>query len=152
MEIAAAIGREIRQRNYGMVIGFGAASSGNQVVVSGGGSLQDAGPTTVIGQAGSGTFTIAQDGSVEANSLVLAALAGSSGTLNLGSSGATEGNVALNVGSGTISFCAGSGTINFNQGDTFTLTAGISSGSTGINGFNHLGSGTTMLTGINSYT
>jgi autotransporter-associated beta strand protein len=69
----------------------------------------------------------------------------SSGTLNIGSSGGSD--TAGTIVSPSISFGSGTGTLNFNQSDTATLTSSIS----GNGSVNQLGSGTTILSGNNSF-
>ena len=134
----------------GLVIGGGAGSTNNQVLGDGTGSSLGRDMGLTIGAAGSGTLTLARGGGVSAGSIVLAAQPGSAGTLNVGTLGGSDSN--LIIGGGPISFGAGSGTINFNQGDIFTLAADVSSGSNGVNAVNQLGSGTTILSGNNSYS
>ena len=161
---------------YG-VIGQNADSSNNSVMVSGSGSLWSNINTLTIGSAGSGTFTVANSGTIAASSITIAAQAGSSGTLNIGSLGGSD--TAVSITAPTINFGAGTGTLNFNQSDTATITSTISSGSveatrvipamttngtvyrmvnlsqetgSGTIAVNQLGLGTTIVTGSNSYS
>jgi T5SS/PEP-CTERM-associated repeat protein/autotransporter-associated beta strand protein len=131
---------------YGGVIGLNVGSSNNRVLVTGAGSTWNVHGNLTIGDAGSGTLTVANGGSAVAGAIVVASSGGSSGTLNIGSLGG--GDKAGTIDSPTIAFGAGSGTINFNQFDTSTMTSAISG-----NGFiNQLGSGTTILSGSNNYS
>ena len=132
------------QVNYGGVIGWGASSSNNSVLVTGAGSTWSNSGALTIGSSGSGTLTIANGGSVSASSITIASQVGSTGTLNFGSLGGSDTAGSL-IGPG-ISFGSGSGTINFNQVDSL-----IGSGFSGNGSLNQLGSGTTILTGTNTY-
>ncbi len=71
---------------------------------------------------------------------------GFSGVLNIGRFG--TGDAAGTLSSPTIAFNTGSGRINFNQADTTTISSAIS----GTGSLYQLGSGTTILTGHNTYT
>ena len=103
-----------------------------------------------VGYFGSGnSLTVANGGSVSATSLRIADQTDSSGTLNIGSYGGSD--TAGSIGATPITFGAGTGTLNFNQTNTTTLTQVIS-GSTGTNTVSQRGSGTTILTGDNTYT
>jgi len=133
------------QVNFGGVIGWGASSSNNSVLVTGAGSTWSNSGNLTIGYSGNGTLTIANGGSVAASAITIASQAGSSGTLNFGSLGGSDSAGSL-IGPG-ISFGSGSGTINFNQVDTLT-----GSGFSGNGCINQLGSGTTMLNGTNTYS
>jgi T5SS/PEP-CTERM-associated repeat protein/autotransporter-associated beta strand protein len=133
------------QVNYGGVIGFNASSTNNSVLVTGTGSTWSNSGDLTIGDAGEGTLTIANGGSVSANAVIIASQAGSSGTLNFGSLGGSDTAGSL-IGPG-ISFGSGSGTINFNQVDSL-----IGSGFSGNGSLNQLGSGTTTLSGTNTYS
>ncbi|GAB5559230.1 MAG: autotransporter-associated beta strand repeat-containing protein [Synoicihabitans sp.] len=110
-----------------------------------------------VGLGGSGTLTIQDGGAVNAKSgtsfTTLGNTSGSTGTLNI--TGSTTAGI-LN----TVSVHGGSGTatLNFNHTDSdyhFTKT-GASGGTavaiTGSTAVNHLGTGTTTLSGTNTYT
>ena len=138
-------------------IGHFTGSSNNSVLVTGtnstwtnnGNSYEDSG-FLYVGYQGSGnSLTVANGGSVSATSLRIAYQTDSSGTLNIGSLGGSD--TAGSIGTAPIAFGAGTGTLNFNQSDTFTLSQSIS-GNTGTNFVSQLGSGTTILTGDNTYT
>ena len=145
MTISAGGNVSSGQVNYGGVIGFNAASSNNSVLVTGTGSTWSNSSSLTIGDAGGGTLTIANGGSVSASSITIASQVGSTGTLNFGSLGGSDTAGSL-IGPG-ISFGSGSGTINFNQVDSL-----IGSGFSGNGSLNQLGTGTTTLSGNNTYT
>jgi T5SS/PEP-CTERM-associated repeat protein len=128
-------------------IGMFAISSNNAVTVTGSNSIFTNSGVLTVGDAGSGTLVVANGGSVlSAGGIVIANQSGSSGTLNIGSLGGSDTAGTLN--SSSISFGSGTGTINFNNGDVTTVSSTIS----GNGSVNQLGSGTTILTGNNSYT
>ena len=145
MTISAGGNVSSGQVDYGGVIGFDASSLNNSVLVTGTGSTWSNSGNLTIGDAGEGTLTIANGGSVSANAVIIASQAGSSGTLNFGSLGGSD--TAGNFLPPAISFGSGSGTINFNQTDTVAAT-----GFSGNGSLNQLGSGTTILTGTNTYS
>jgi T5SS/PEP-CTERM-associated repeat protein len=131
-------------------IGYTSNSSNNSVVVTGTNSTWTNTGSLSVGYFGSGnTLTVANGGSVSAASLTIASQTDSSGTLNIGSLGGSD--AAGSIGTTSITFGAGTGTLNFNQSDTLTLSQAIS-GDTGTNFVSQLGSGTTVLTGDNTYT
>ena len=131
---------------YGGVIGLNVGSSNNRVLVTGADSTWNVHGNLTIGDAGSGTLTVANGGSAVADAIMVASAGGSSGTLNIGSFGGSD--TAGTILTPTITFGSGSGTINFNQVDTATMTNIIS----GNGSVNQLGSGTTILTRSNSYS
>ena len=149
-------------------VGYSPGNSGNSVVVSGGGSISSA--STYIGRYGSSnsvlvtgsgstwtntssaplyigfggtdsSLTVADGGSVSATQTSI----GFSCVLNIGRFGTSD--AAGTLSSSTIAFGTGSGRINFNQSDTTTLSSAIS----GTGSLYQLGSGTTILTGHNTY-
>ena len=128
-------------------IGEGAGSQGT-VTVTGAGSTWSNSSGVNIGNLGTGTLTIADGGIVTAGPVVIAANAGSIGTLNIG---AGAGNPAAAPGTLTapsVAFGAGAGTINFNHTSADYVFAPAISG----NGTVNVLAGTTTLTGDNSYT
>ena len=133
--------------NYGGVIGLNSDSSNNRVLVTGNGSTWTNSGNLTIGNAGTGnSLTVANGGSAVAGAIIIGSSAGSSGSLNIGSLGGSD--TAGTISTPTITFGSGSGSINFNQVDTAMMTNRISeSGSV-----NQLGSGTTIITGNNTYT
>jgi T5SS/PEP-CTERM-associated repeat protein len=136
----------------GVVIGLSSSSSNNSVLVSGSdangisSTLSDNG-NLYVGFGGSGTLTVANAGFVIAGAgMVIANEINSVGTLNIGSF--IVSNTAGTIVTPTIAFGSGAGAINFNQINAFTLSSDIS----GNGSVNHLGTGTTILSGSNSYT
>jgi T5SS/PEP-CTERM-associated repeat protein/autotransporter-associated beta strand protein len=129
---------------------FAGLAPNNSVLVTGTGSTwANTGNLNVSFQSSGNTLTVANGGAVSANILRIATQVGSSGTVNIGSLGGSD--TAGSLGTTPITFGAGTGTLNFNQTDTATLTQLISS-STGVNTVSQLGSGTTILSGANTYT
>ena len=91
------------------------------------------------------SLTVADGGAVTATQTTIAEFAGSSGVLNIGRFG--QSDAAGTLSTPTIAFGAGSGRINFNQSNSTTLSSVIS----GTGAVYQLGSGTTILTGNNTY-
>lgn len=130
-------------------IGQNLFSMNNSVLVTGPGSTWSNNADLYVGLEGGGTLTIGSGGKVIASSVSIAYYAGSVGTVNFGTYGGSDTNVTLVTPS--ISFgnaSSSTGILNFNQRDTATFTSSI----TGGGSLNQLGSGTTILTGSNSYT
>jgi len=133
---------------YGGVIGYTTNSSNNSVLVTGSNSLWSNSGTLTIGYSGQGTLTVANGGAIAAANLVIASNSGSVGTLNFGTTGGTDSVASNSLITPSLTFGSGTGTINFNQANTAMLTSSI----TGPGTLNQLGSGTTILSGSNSYT
>ncbi len=127
-------------------IGYHAASSNNYALVTGFGSVWSNSGMLTIGEAGSGTLTVANGAAVYAGAITIAASNLSKGTLNIGSYGGNDeaGSITTDV----ISFSNGTGTINFNQRDSMSIASAI----TGNGSLMQLGTGTTTLTSSNSYS
>jgi len=133
--------------------GSGNASANNSVLVTDAGSSLTvassiAGGGITIGDTGSGTLTVANEGVIDSPNINIAANVGSTGTLNVGALGGTDTAgtiVASNIYFGTN---GGTAALNFNQTDATTVSANIQ----GDGSVNQLGSGQTILTGINTYT
>jgi len=110
-----------------------------------------------VGDSGDGTLTLQNGGTVNVNggagTVTLGTNAGAVGTLNVGNSSAAGGLNAAEVTGG-----AGSAVLNFNHTDAnyFFTRDGTSGGGsiliTGATAVNHTGSGTTILTGANTYS
>jgi len=100
-----------------------------------------------VGELGDGTLSISGSGVVKvtggSKTLMLATGVGSTGVLNVGTGG-TAGRLDANAVAGG----SGSATVNFNHVSTLTFAPQL----TGTITVNKLGSGTTILTGNNSYT
>ncbi|MBO9579692.1 MAG: autotransporter-associated beta strand repeat-containing protein [Sphingobium sp.] len=155
-------------------IGLGAGSIGDVTVI--GGSSWTLVQNLMIGAAGTGSLTIGSGSTVTSRFGEIGQAAGSDGTLTLTDGGRLKWTLAgmspffvgdagtgtLNIGaydlSGTAGFLpgnisaittgTGSGTVNFNQTDDVVLVTPIE-GSIAVN---QRGTGTTTLTGANSYT
>ena len=129
------------------IVAIGFSSLTNSALVTGNGSLLGTGTKLVVGSFGSGTLTVADGGSVVAsNQLMIAQYSGSVGTLNIGSLGGND--MGGTISSPSIAFGLGRGAINFNQANTCTLSTTIS----GAGAINQLGSGTTILSGSNTFS
>jgi outer membrane autotransporter protein len=119
------------------------------VTVTDPGSVLNAGTALTIGQFGPGTLTIANGAQVFADSVVIAQIAGSAGTLNIG---AAAGNAPVAPGTlntPTMTFGAGTGNIVFNHTDTsgsYVFAPAIS-GTGAVEVFN----GNTVVTGSSDY-
>ena len=127
-------------------IGHFSSASNNSVLVTGSNSSINANSGLYVGASGSGTLTITAGGAVVASRIDIAYDTGSVGVLNIGSYGGTDTAGTLTTPS--IVFGSGSGTINLNQVNEFTLGADIS----GPGSLNQFGTGTTTISGNNSYT
>jgi len=127
------------------------------VTVDGAGSRWSNSGNLYVGESDSGTLSISNGGAVNvaggAGTLTLARYSGSSGTLNIGAGGAAGMLNAAAVYGG-----AGTATLNFNHSDSayhFTRDGSASGTAISIGGrvsVNHVGSGTTLLTGNSSYS
>jgi T5SS/PEP-CTERM-associated repeat protein/autotransporter-associated beta strand protein len=130
-------------------IGYDAASSNNSALVTGSNSTWSNSGSLYVGYLGSSnTLTVANSGSVVASVIEIAYQSGSSGTLNIGSLGGSDG--AGTITANAINFGPGTGAINFNQTDSLTLSTAIAGTGAGL--VNQLGTGTTILSGNNTYT
>jgi T5SS/PEP-CTERM-associated repeat protein/autotransporter-associated beta strand protein len=133
--------------DYSGSIGASGTSSNNSVLVIGAGSAwSNAGYVNVGGHDGSGnSLTVADGGKVSAYEIQISVGAGSN-SLNIGRLGAND--AAGIIDTPTIRFFEGPGAINFNQSNAMTLSAEI----TGNGSVNQLGTGTTELSGMSTYT
>ena len=123
------------------------AGSSNSLLVTDIGSVFTNSGSLYVGYDGvSNSLTVANGGTVYASDITIAYNTGSTATLNIGSLGGTDG--AGTITTPTIAFGSGTGTINFNQTNTASLTSSIS----GLGTVQQLGSGTTILSGDNTYT
>ena len=108
-----------------------------------GGSWINSGNLTV-GLVGNGTLNLTENGTVTVGGLLtLASDAGSTGTLNLG-----NGTTAGTLSAATITGGNGAALVNINQNASYTLGSNM----TGSLSLNHIGTGTTTLTGNSTYT
>ncbi|GAB5559231.1 MAG: hypothetical protein SynsKO_08780 [Synoicihabitans sp.] len=111
--------------------------------------------TLRVATSGTASLTVAAGGKVDlgVDSMVLAGNIGSSGTLNIGNGGGAGIVDTFRISGGN-----GDATLNFNHTDSdhYFTTDGTSSGGkidlTGSLRINHLGTGTTTLTGDNTYS
>ena len=129
----------------GISVASGAAQTGT-LYVSGTGSRVSTAGAVQVGGAGVGTLTIDNGATVSAGSILLGTSGGTGrGTLNLGSGGASGTLNAATVVQGN-----GSGSqVNLNYTDaSYTLSASLRNALT----LNHNGSGTTVLSGVNTYS
>ena len=125
-------------------LGYNLASTGNTALVTGTGSQWNVAALFIGRNSTNNTVTVADSGVLSATSITLGLNAGSSGTLQIGN-GAGAGTV---TGSG-ITSGAGTATVNFNHTDAAYTFAPVISGTTSVN---HNNTGTTTLTGANSYS
>jgi autotransporter-associated beta strand protein/T5SS/PEP-CTERM-associated repeat protein len=97
-----------------------------------------------IGSGGIGIVNLTNRGTFNAGTTInLGLFAGSSGTLNIGAGGAPG------IVSGNISGGSGTAIVNFNHNDPAFVFSSVMSGTLAVN---QIGSGTTTLTSVNTYT
>jgi T5SS/PEP-CTERM-associated repeat protein len=126
-------------------IGFAATSTGNSVLITGTGSTWSNSGNLTIGDAGSGTLTVANGGVLSASRILI----GTNGDLDFGRY--QQNDTAGNVVTTTIEFTGTNSDdygINFNQSDTLHLTSSI----IGAGWVCQLGTGTSVMSGSNSYS
>jgi autotransporter-associated beta strand protein len=124
-----------------------AQSTGNTgaIRVTGTGSSIATAGDIVVGVAGNGTLTVDSGASLTAANVVLGQATGSAGVLNIGSGGSAG---VLNTSTIIDGLGAGSA-VNLNHNEsTYTLSSNLLH----TLSLNQVGSGTTVLTGTNSYT
>ena len=127
------------------------------VTVDGAGSRWSNSGNLYVGESDSGTLSISNGGVVNVGggtgTLTLARYSGSNGTLDIGAGGAAGMLNAAAVYGG-----AGTATLNFNHSDSayhFTRDGSASGTAIAIGGstsVNHVGSGTTVLAGVHTYS
>jgi autotransporter-associated beta strand protein len=118
-------------------IGSGAISNSGALAINRSDAYtlaNDVSGTGGLSQIGTGTSTLTGTNTYSGTTTI------SAGTLQIGNGGTTG-----SIGSGAIS---NSATLAINRSDLFTLANNVS----GTGGLSQIGSGTTMLTGINNYT
>jgi outer membrane autotransporter protein len=121
------------------------ASGTATLYVSGAGSRVTTAGNIQVGGTGTGTLTIDNGATITANTIQLGASGGSGGTLNIGTGGASGAINAATViqGDGANSL------VNLNYTDaTYTLASSLRSTLT----LNQNGTGTTILSGANTYS
>jgi autotransporter-associated beta strand protein/T5SS/PEP-CTERM-associated repeat protein len=124
-----------------LTLGQSAGDSGT-VAIDGTGSLVTSNGV-IIGFGGIGIVNLTNNGTLNAGTITLGLAAGSSGTLNIGAGGAPG------VVNGNISGGSGTAIVNFNHNDPAYVFSSVMSGTLAVN---QIGSGTTIFTGINTYT
>jgi autotransporter-associated beta strand protein/T5SS/PEP-CTERM-associated repeat protein len=130
-----------------VVLGQTASSSSNAISVVGADSLLRSSGSIVVGRAGqANSVAVHSGGALEAVSILIGDQAGSSGRLDIGA--ASGGTSAGMISSSSIDFGAGGGVIAFNQTNAFTLSIPLG----GAGSLLQNGTGTTILTGLNTYS
>lgn len=145
--------------SVGGYLGDATGSAVGNATISGTGSLWSNSGDLNIGYLGTGSMTIAYGGVVTTGSgaaytnngvdvlssatTYIAALAGSTGTLNIGSAPGSAAVAPGTLSAATVAFGAGTGTINFNHTSSDYIFAPAITGSGTINAY----AGTTELTG-----
>ncbi len=117
------------------------------MTVTGAGSTWSNSSGVNIGNLGMGTLTIA-NGGIVTGPIVIAANAGSIGTLNIGAGAGSPAAVPGTLTAPSVAFGAGGGTINFNHTSANYVFAPAISG----NGTVNVLAGATTLTAANSYS
>jgi len=140
-------GTVINNTAFAANIGEGAGSLGT-VRVAGAGSTWSNGSALNIGNLGIATLTIAEGGVVTAPSVVIAANAGATGTLNIGAGAGNPAAAPGTLSAPSVAFGAGTGTINFNHTFADYVFAPAITG----NGTVNVLAGTTIFTGANTYS
>lgn len=131
--------------NERLDVGANPSSSG-MITVSGSGSSVEA-KTFIVGDDGTGVLNLEDAGSVTVNggggTMTLGGAAASQGTLNIGT-GAAGGQVQASA----VTSGSGGATVNFNHTGSLSFAPRL----LGTQAVNKLASGTTVLSGTNSYT
>jgi T5SS/PEP-CTERM-associated repeat protein len=141
-------------RNGGALVNINAAignfgGSNGSVTIDGAGSSWTNASILVVGEAGTGSLTIANGGAVGANGqFLIANQAGSIGNLNIGAAPGSTAAAPGSLSTTTVQFGAGTGAINFNHTSANYVFAPDIAGNGAVNQL----SGTTILTGNNTYT
>lgn len=135
------------------LLGRDATSDGNTLFISGEGSTLDTASLTIGRLGTNNTVTVEEGGRLVSGSILIAEQAGSSGTLNIG-----NGTTAGILDTATVSGGEGTAVLNFNHTESahyFTRDGTADGEAVLIEGsiaVKHLGTGTTILTGENTYT
>ena len=122
-------------------------STGN-TTVTGSGSSANADWVAVGNHDGTGTLTIANGGTVNANHFVIGADAGSVGTVNIGAAAGDAPAAAGTLNTSSVAFGNGSGSLVFNHTDTGYVFAPAISGAGNVDVL----AGTTIFTANDSYS
>lgn len=134
-------------------IGYIGSISGSEgkATVTGEGSVWSIEQTLLVGNEGTGTLTIAEDGTVAAdNAVAIAYNSTATGRLIIGSESGEAPTGAGMLDTAAVNFGDGDATLMFNHSDEDYLFApALASDGTGTHAIDHL-SGTTLLTGDSS--
>lgn len=125
-------------------------SGSGAVSITGNGSQWISASPIIIGYEGTGTLTLADNGTVSTDTqIIIANSAGSAGDLNIGAAAGKAAKAAGIVASNKVRFGAGTGKIVFNHTNNagYAFSSNISG-----KGDVEVYSGYTNLTGINTYT
>jgi fibronectin-binding autotransporter adhesin len=129
-------------------IGSAAGSQGT-VIVTGTGSAWSNSSGLNVGSSGTGTLTIADNGTVTSGGpFIVARGAGAVGTLNIGASAGDPAAAPGTLNAANVAFGAGTGTLNFNH----TSNNYIFAPAIGGNGSVNVLAGITILPATNTYT
>ena len=128
-------------------IGTFDGSQGTVTVTGPGSTWTNNGALLVGSQGGTSTLTIANGGTVVSESITVAFLSGSIGTLNIGSGPGDPPAAPGTLNAAAVSFFGGTGTINFNHTAADYVFAPVVSGFGTVNVL----AGTTIFTGDNGY-
>jgi T5SS/PEP-CTERM-associated repeat protein/autotransporter-associated beta strand protein len=134
--------------NTGFALIGAAAGSTGQATVSGAGAAWTSNDFLNIGSDGTGTLTIQNGGTVTAPQVNIAAVAGSTGTLNIGAAAGAAAVAPGTLNAPAVTFGGGTGQIVFNHTGTNHAFAPAIGGP----GTVRVESGTTNLTANNTYT
>ena len=103
------------------------------MTVTGAGSVWTNSSQLIVGSSGTGALTIADSGTVTAPAVVIAANAGSIGTLNIGAGAGSPAAAPGTLNAPSVAFGAGTGTINFNHTSADYVFAPAISGAGTVN-------------------
>lgn len=143
------------QNNGNGKIGHYTDSTGT-VTVEGPGSQWENGTFLRVGDEGTGTLTISNDGLVavgtktaELGVVELGRVVSGIGAINIGAGTGVAPAAAGRLSAPSVEFGHGTGTLNFNHNSATTFTASLTSTGAGTHAVNH-SAGTTLLTGDSS--
>lgn len=152
--LVANAGKVVGGTSLGGVLGYYAGSTGNATITGTDSVWSD--PRLIIGGAGDGSLTLRDNGKAGATggNMVIAAVTGSTGTLNIGAGAGESAAAAGTVDAASVQFGDGLGTLVFNHTNTgYVFAAGLQNwpNGTGV-GTQHIEhlAGTTLLTGDSS--
>jgi T5SS/PEP-CTERM-associated repeat protein/autotransporter-associated beta strand protein len=144
-------GKVTATRTY---LGWNGSGIGVATVDGAGSVWQSSSEFHVGGGSGEGRLTLINGGKISvsngAGTLNIATNSGSKGAVNIGGSNVASSTSAGVIEAAKVAFGNGTGSLNFNQNNSLTLSAAITGGSGGT--VKQQGSGTTILTGANTYS